>query len=129
MHDDMETKSCAHNADGHTQIAGGADLNFEFAEKFSECVGSEYAVIVAFLQHTVLQSQILRVLQYLIDPATGFNGAGNRQMAVLLQVHFAGDGGLIVFFQSFLHIGNFCQRGFELHMTLYLTNMTGEQSI
>ena len=84
MYDYMEAQSRTHDTDRHTQIACGTNLNFEFAEKFFEFIGSEYAVVIVLLEHTMLKSQILCMLQHLIDTAACFYGAGDCQMAVLL---------------------------------------------
>ena len=84
MYDYMEAQSRTHDTDRHTQIACGANLNFEFAEKFFEFIRSEYAVVIVLPEHTMFQSQILCMLQHLIDTAASLYGAGDCQMAVLL---------------------------------------------
>ena len=84
MYDYMEAQSRTNDTDRHTQIACGANLNFEFAEKFFEFIRSEYAVVIVLPEHTMFQSQILCMLQHLIDTAASLYGAGDCQMAVLL---------------------------------------------
>ena len=83
MNNNMEAQSRTHDTDAHAQIAGGANLNLELAEKFLEFGRGEYGIIISQFDFAVFQCQVFRMFQYFVNAASCFDGARDCQMAVL----------------------------------------------
>ena len=83
--DDPEAQGSAHDADGETQVAGGAHLHGVAAQELLHVLIGKGGVVVLLGELPGGQGQILRVLQHFIDAAAGLDGPGDVQMAVFLQ--------------------------------------------
>ncbi|MPN22346.1 hypothetical protein SDC9_169729 [bioreactor metagenome] len=72
-----------HDADGKSQISRGAHLHRVVCEKVP--LPGKVRVISVRAKQPGLQSQLLRVLEHLVNPAPCLDGACHRQLAVQLQ--------------------------------------------
>ena len=110
MNFDLETEESAHYTDRQSEVSGRADLHGILAEEFSEVIVRESFVVVILGDHACLKSQILSVLENLIDAASGFDRTGDRQMRVHLEKKSARDLSIISLDESLLHSAYISQR-------------------
>ncbi len=113
VYDDLIADGGAHDADAQTEIAGRADLNRILPKKLPAFLRREPFIAVLRRQKTVLQRQLLRMLQNLVNAAARLHGAGDRQMAVLLEQERTPQPAAIALVQQRLHARDRRKRRFD----------------
>ncbi|MNP55929.1 hypothetical protein D3C76_1506150 [compost metagenome] len=91
VHRHLKADAGAHDANGHPEVAGRPHGDAVLAEEVLKAGLQQDTVIVVEAEQPGGQGQFFRVGQHFIDPAAGFNRAGDRQMAIFFQQQGAGD--------------------------------------
>ena len=109
----MEPQGRGHDADAHPQVACGAYLDGIAAEEIPAAGVRQLVIAVPRHEQAVLQGQVLRMLEHLINAAPGLDRAGNGQMAVLLEQQAARKTCRVFFIQPGVHTGDLGQGGLD----------------
>ena len=113
VYSDLKAQLCAHDANGKSQIAGGAHRDGILREQLEETLFCQHGVVVGKVQHPAVQGNVLGGFQHLVNAAPGLDRAGNGQMTVQLDPYLPGNAGAAALFQHLLHPGNGLNRGLD----------------
>ena len=69
MHLDAEAQGSTHDADGHSQISGGAHLDGELAEELLHLRVGEFGIVLIHRELSGGDGQIFGVLEYFVENA------------------------------------------------------------
>ena len=97
----------AHDADAEAEVARRADLHRVLREEFPRLVRRELFIRIALAQQAVLERELLRVLEHLVDAAARLYRARYRKVAVHLDEEAAFDFRAVLLIEPLLH-----RRGF-----------------
>ena len=102
VHAHAEADGGAHDADGHAEVAGRADLHRVLRKEVPQI--GKLCIVICTRQPPRRQRQLLRVLQHLVDAAARLDGAGDGEVTVHLEQEPAGDLGIVHLGKVPLHL-------------------------
>ena len=103
----------AHDADAEAEVARRADLHRVLREEFPRLVRRELFIRIALAQQAVLERELLRVLEHLVDAAARLYRARYRKVAVHLYEEAAFDFRAVFIAEPLLHRRGLAQLGFD----------------